>query len=422
MSFRFFGDTSNKFLNFLDRPSDKDCVAGKTSYTWKDPKIFVNPQFDQAETHPQLELRATARDRILVVDNEESIRVLLQECLTQCGYEIREAKNAGEALEILSFSRFDMVISDVRMPGMSGLDLLATINQKHQTVGVLMMTACEDISMAVKAMKLGALDYILKPFRLEEITATVRKALDQHEQRMKEQRYLLQLEEVVKEQTLKLRQTFKHLHNASDITLEALTAALDARERETHAHSKRVSRYTVHLAKAMGVDVALLDDIARGAMLHDVGKIGVSDNILLKPGRLTEAEWGEMRKHPQIGYWILGGIEGLKAASEIVLAHQEQFDGSGYPRQLKGEQITLGARIFSVIDCFDAMTSDRPYRRATSYEAAREEIIRCSGTQFDPAIVKYFLKVPPQKWEEIRLDSTDRKKAGLRIPHPALNH
>lgn len=421
MSFRSFRNSSKKALNLSDRPSDKEVVKGRASRLWKDPDILMNPHINEAQTYPQVELSAGERDRILVVDDEESIRALLEECLTLAGYDIREAKTAPEALDILSSLRFDLVISDVRMPGMSGLELLATINQRHETVGVLMMTACEDISMAVNAMKLGALDYVLKPFRLEDITSTVRKALHQHAQKMKEQRYLLQLEQVVKEQTLKLRQTFEHLHNASEITLEALTSALDARERETHAHSKRVSQYTVHLARVMGVDETLLHDIWRGAILHDIGKIGVSDNILLKPGKLSEGEWIEMRKHPQIGYWILDGIEGLKPASEIVLAHQEKFDGSGYPRQLRGEQITLGARIFSVIDCFDAMTSDRPYRRATSYAAAREELIRCSGMQFDPLVVKYFLKVSPQKWEEVCRSSVDHKRIPLCPSHLPIN-
>lgn len=343
-----------------------------------------------------------AKESILIVDDEEPIRVLLQECLQSQGYRTQKAANGAEALNALGANNFDLVLSDVRMPGMNGLELLETISKKYGEVGVLMLTACEDVAMAVQAMKLGALDYVLKPFRLEDIGQTVRKALDRHHQELHQKRYVMQLEEVVKEQTMELRSTFEHLQDASEITLEALVAALDAREHETQAHSKRVSQYTLHLARKAGVDEALLDDLGRGAMLHDIGKIGVSDNILLKPGKLTEAEWVEMRKHPQIGYWILDGIQGLKAASEIVLAHQEKFDGMGYPRRLKGEEINLGARIFSVMDCFDAMTSDRPYRPATTYEAAHEEIIRCSGAQFDPQIVKYFLQAPKEEWLEIR--------------------
>lgn len=356
------------------------------------------------------------REAILIVDDEEPIRQLLDQCLRVEGYHTKAVGNADEALMALSADHFDLVLSDVRMPGMSGLELLAAISSRHGEVGVLMLTACDDVFMAVQAMKLGALDYVLKPFRIDEISVTVRKALRLHQLEIGKKRYVLQLEEVVRNQTFELRKTFEHFQNASETTLEALVAALDARERETQAHSRRVSEYTLHLAQVMGVDAALLADFGRGAMLHDIGKIGVSDNILLKPGKLTEEEWVEMRKHPQIGYWILDGILGLDAASEIVLAHQEKFDGTGYPRQLKGEDIPLGARIFAVIDCFDAITSDRPYRKASPFETARAEIERCSGTQFDPLIARYFLKVPPEKWAEILGQLHDEIEQAARAP------
>ena len=342
------------------------------------------------------------KESILIVDDEEHIRHLLGECLRGEGYLIESARDADEALAILTRKEFDLVLSDVRMPGMSGLELLEVIREEHADVSVLMVTACDDVSMAVQAMKEGSLDYVLKPFRLEDVRKTVRHALDRHNGAILRKRHVMELEEVVKEQTLELRRTFERLEDASSKTLEALVAALDAREHETQAHSKRVSEFALHLARIIGVDAALLPDIGRGAMLHDIGKIGVSDNILLKPGSLIEEEWVEMRKHPQIGYWIVDGIHGLKEASKIVVAHQEKFDGSGYPQGLKGEEIPLPARIFSVIDCFDAITSDRPYRKAAQYDTARAEILRCSGTQFDPTVVRHFLQVPPEQWLEIR--------------------
>ncbi|MBZ5534429.1 MAG: response regulator [Acidobacteriia bacterium] len=352
------------------------------------------------------------KEQILIVDDEEAIRLLLEVALSDQGYRTRAACNADEALAVLSSKHFDLVLSDVRMPGMDGLGLLAEIGKRHEDVGVLLLTACEDVSMAVRAMKMGALDYVVKPLRLHEINKTIQRALNRHQKELEERRYVMRLEEVVKEQTFELRRTFEHLQDSSETALEALVAALDAREHETQAHSKRVREYTLHLARTLGVDATLLPDLSRGAMLHDVGKIGVSDNILMKPGKLTETEWIEMRKHPQTGYWILDGIQGLKAASEIVLAHQEKFDGSGYPRNLKGEDITPGARIFAVIDCFDAITSDRPYRKAAGYETARGEIIRCSGMQFDPYVVKHFLEIPPHEWTEIRRETLPEKKVG----------
>ncbi len=348
--------------------------------------------------------------KILIVDDEAAIRTLLGEHLRLVGYEIALAANGADALEILSKSEFELVLTDVRMPGMSGLELLDEIMRTRSGVGVLMLTACEDLTLAVNAMRIGALDYVLKPFRLSEITVSVQEALERRRNRVEQTQRVRLLEETVTERTVELRRLLDRLHDASEVTLEALVAALDAREHETQAHSKRVSEYTLYLAREMGVDLSQLDVIRRGAMLHDIGKIGVSDSILLKPGKLTDEEWVDMQKHPQIGFWILEGIEALQPASEVVLSHHERYDGAGYPRKLPGASIPLGARIFSVADCLDSMTSDRPYRKALSYEDARVEIATFSGTQFDPEVVKYFLRVPLEIWMEIR-SSTRRAQA-----------
>ena len=350
-----------------------------------------------------------ATTKILIVDDEPPIRALLGEHLQQVGHQVMLAANGATALDILSRGGFDLVLTDVRMPGMNGLELLAEIIRTCPGVGVLMLTACEDLTLAVNAMRIGALDYILKPFRLAEITNSVREALDRRRNQIEQTQRMQLLEETVNERTVELRRMLDRLHDASEITLEALVAALDAREHETQAHSKRVSEYTLFLAREMSVDAGNLDIIRRGAMLHDIGKIGISDTILLKPGKLTDEEWVDMQKHPQIGFWILDGIEALKPASDVVLSHHERYDGKGYPRKLRGSDIPLGARIFSVTDCLDVMTSDRPYRKAMSYEQARNEILRFSGTQFDPDVVKCFLKVPSGIWNEIR-DGTGRAK------------
>jgi putative nucleotidyltransferase with HDIG domain len=186
------------------------------------------------------------------------------------------------------------------------------------------------------------------------------------------------------------------------ITLEALVTALDAREHETQAHSQRVREYTLTLAKQLGLKHDDLIQTGRGALLHDVGKIGVPDSILLKPGRLTAEEWTEMMKHPQLGFKILRKIRFLAPAAELVLTHQERWDGKGYPNELAGRDIPLGSRIFAVADTMDAMTSDRPYRKALTFEAAVEEVRRCSGTQFDPYVVEAFLSVPGESWKVIQ--------------------
>ena len=340
--------------------------------------------------------------QILVVDDEAPIRAMLKEHLQNEGYQVTLAADGAAALTALARGDFDLVLTDVRMPGMTGLELLAEIMQTRPGIGVLMLTACDEVNLAVNAMRNGALDYIPKPFRLGEITTSVKDALERRRDKLEQTQRMRLLEETVNERTVELRRMLDRLHDASEITLEALVAALDAREHETQAHSKRVSEYTLYLAREMSVDGSQLDVIRRGAMLHDIGKIGISDSILLKPGKLTGEEWVEMQKHPQIGYWILSNIESLKPASDVVLSHHERFDGAGYPRKLSGRDIPLGAKIFSVTDCLDVMTSDRPYRKASSYEQARSEIARYSGSQFDPDVVKYFLDVPLKVWIEIR--------------------
>lgn len=195
---------------------------------------------------------------------------------------------------------------------------------------------------------------------------------------------------------------FEERERAHLATLAALAAALDARERETRAHSARVQEYALTLAREVGLDGSQLKAMAAGGLLHDIGKIGVRDSILLKPGPLTEEEWAEMRQHPRVGAEILARLTHLEGAREVVLCHQERWDGTGYPSGLAGAAIPLGARIFAVVDTLDAITSDRPYRPRRGFDVAREEIARCAGSQFDPEVVAAFLRVPLEVWEEIR--------------------
>lgn len=367
--------------------------------------------------HP---LSGIAKPRILIVDDEAPIRALLSEYLAQAGYDVWQAGSGAEALERLAAAPFDLVMSDVRMPGMSGLELLGDVVRHHPASGVLMLTACEDLTLAVNAMRVGALDYILKPFRLAEIAVSVAEALRRKAHMLAQAERVQALEVTVEERTAELRVMLERLHDASEITLEALVAALDAREHETRAHSKRVSEYTLYLAREMEVDAALFDIVRRGAMLHDIGKIGIPDGILLKPGKLTKAEWVKMQEHPEIGYQMLDGIEALAPASSIVLAHHERWDGEGYPHQLKGTEIPLGARVFAVMDCLDVMTSDRPYRSALPFEKAREEIMRSAGTQFDPDVVAAFLRVTKETWAEIREETARQVKAHRKSMRPSI--
>jgi putative nucleotidyltransferase with HDIG domain len=205
------------------------------------------------------------------------------------------------------------------------------------------------------------------------------------------------------------------LQTSYDGTLEALVNALDARDQETKGHSIRVSRYMLEIAREMDVVEGSQEwvDMQRGSLLHDVGKIGVSDTILLKPGKLTEEEWVAMRRHPEIGYNMLRQVKFLEAPAEIILSHHERWDGKGYPRGLRGEDIPLGARIFMVVDTFDSMTSDRPYRKALATQKALDEVLRCRGAQFDPEVVEAFLDIYPA-WVKQRGEMTTDMPERLR--------
>jgi putative nucleotidyltransferase with HDIG domain len=267
---------------------------------------------------------------------------------------------------------------------------------------VIMVTAVHDISVALAAIRNGAYDYLLKPFEREQLLAIVRRALEHRRLKLENRAYQSNLETLVAAKTEQLRQAVTDLERSYDITLEALGDALDLKDAETEGHSKRVTAFTIAIARAMGLSGDRIRVIARGAFLHDIGKMAIPDAILRKPGPLTLEETEIMREHCYRGYQMLRKIPFLAEASEIVYSHQERYDGNGYPRRLSGDEIPLGARIFSVADTLDAITSDRPYRAAQPIAAARKEIIRCKGEQFDPAVVDVFLQMPDSIWEDLR--------------------
>jgi putative nucleotidyltransferase with HDIG domain len=340
--------------------------------------------------------------RILVLDDEKQVRDCVRRQLDTRGYDTDVAASSSEALNLLGASTFDLVLCDLRMPDCSGIQFLQSALERHPDTGVVLMSGTHDLKLAVEAMRLGALDYVSKPFTADQIAETMAAAIARIRERGERSRHLKRLEDFFLGQGVELERTLSAHSSASEGTLRTLVAALDAREHETEAHSRRVGEYALHLAEVIGVDRVAREDIRKGALLHDIGKIGISDRILLKPGKLTSEEWVEMRKHPEIGYWILMGCRELRAASEIVIAHHERWDGTGYPNRLMGENIPLGARIFSVVDTFDALTSNRPYHNSESYESARKEIEMNAGTQFDPLVVEHFLRVPPSVWQDIR--------------------
>ena len=343
-----------------------------------------------------------AGEKILVVDDEQMMRTMLVSLLQREGYSVESARDSDDALRMLGMKPVDLILADLRLGDSAGMHLLEQIKSRRMQTPVIMVTAVHEVNTAIAAMRNGAFDVVLKPFDNSTLLDSVERAVAYGYTARKDTSYRNSLEHLVEARTSLLREAMFELERSYDTTLQALGDALDLKDAETEGHSRRVTAYTIALARTMGVDKTEIKVIKHGAFLHDIGKMAIPDSILLKPGRLDMAEQETMRKHCFSGYQIVRKIPFLHDAAEIVYSHQEHFDGGGYPRKLKGTDIPLGARIFAVADTLDAITSDRPYRKGSPFSAARNEISRCSGTQFDPQVVEAFLHMPPEVWEELR--------------------
>jgi response regulator RpfG family c-di-GMP phosphodiesterase len=346
--------------------------------------------------------------RILIVDDDDTVRNVIGQLLREEGYDTTLVNNAESALELARAEDFPLVISDMRMPGKSGAWLRDRLHEARPDTAIIMLTAYGDTEDAVESLHKGATDYLLKPPKVTDLVRAIEQALSRRRLEQARQRYRTSLERRVRDRTAELQRALQDLETTYSTTLWALVAALDAREHELSNHSQRVVRYTLAVARRLGVVESDMPDIGRGALLHDIGKIGITDAILHKPGKLTEEEWVVMRTHPQIGFDILKAIPFLGSSAELVLAHQERFDGTGYPRKLAGVAVPLGARIFAIADTYDAITSDRPYRKRQPPEAARAEITRCAGGQFDPRCVEAFLTITLPELEELARPTTEQ--------------
>jgi cyclic di-GMP phosphodiesterase len=346
----------------------------------------------------------TASPRILIVDDEVEITEILADLLSE-DYECLRAASAEEALAHLHETEFQLVISDITMPGMSGLDMIPHVKALSADTVVVMISGMQTVESAIGALRLGAFDYLMKPFDLRQVEAVVKRALEHHDLVVAKRRYENHLEELVEQRTVELDKALNSLEGAYRSTLKALTAALETRDSETHGHSERVVTYSLRLGREYGLSTAEMKALEFGSLLHDIGKIGVPDSILRKPAKLTEEEWVRMREHPLHGQQILRGIEFLEGAARVVAQHHEKWDGTGYPLGMRQEEIDICARIFAVADAFDAITSDRVYRRGKPYEAAAQELDDWAGRQFDPKVVEAFHRVPKEDWEELHRQS-----------------
>jgi cyclic di-GMP phosphodiesterase len=345
-----------------------------------------------------------ASPRILIVDDEVEITEILADLLSE-DYECLKAGSAEQALGLLRENEFQLVISDITMPGMSGLDMIPHAKQLSPQTVVVMISGMQTVESAIGALRLGAFDYLMKPFDLRQVEAVVKRALEHYDLVVAKQRYENHLEELVEQRTAELDRALNSLEGAYRSTLKALTAALETRDSETHGHSERVVSYSLRLGREYGLNADELKSLEFGSLLHDIGKIGVPDSILRKPAKLTEEEWVRMREHPLHGQQILRGIEFLQGAARVVAQHHEKWDGTGYPMGVSGDDIDICARIFAVADAFDAITSDRVYRRGKSYEAAAQELDDWAGRQFDPKVVEAFHRVPKEDWEVLHQQS-----------------
>lgn len=331
---------------------------------------------------------------VVVVDDDESIRLYMSETLESGGYDCRLFRNGADALGWLASGKehVDLLLSDINMPGMSGLDLLRSVKTVAPDLPFILVSGLCDLPMAQGAMRAGATDYLLKPVDPDDLLGIVSR----------------HVEVIVSEKLEAVKQALRRSLGTLDASgpnqanqLLPIFDALGFKRFETLQHSQRVAAYALLIAEGLDLDCRSLRGLEIGSLLHDIGKAGIPHNVLMKPGKLNDEERAIMMMHPRLGLDLLSGLPGLDLEAEIVYSHHERFDGTGYPEKLAGKVIPLNARIFSVADALDALTSDRCYRKGRSLAAARVEIHASAGTQFDPAILRLFDRVPDERFEAV---------------------
>jgi response regulator RpfG family c-di-GMP phosphodiesterase len=331
-------------------------------------------------------------DRILIVDDEVATCEVLAQRLSKEGYSCVLAHNGKEALHHFYKESFSLMIADIKMPEMDGLELLKKVKTLGPQMMVIMMTGYAEVDTVVKALHFGAYDFILKPFDLDLVVFSVKKALDKKRLEEVVADYDQHLEELVEDRTADLRRAYGMLKKSHLDSVKMLVEAIDAKDAYTRGHSDRVRKWSVALAEKLGFSEKKLESLEFGALLHDIGMIGIKDEVLQKQGSLNPMEYEHIQEHPLIGVKIVEGGSSFKDEIPMIRHHHERFDGSGYPDGLVGENIPLEARIISIADAFDAMSSLRPYRREMSQEDALVEMEKGKGKQFDPKILEIFIK------------------------------
>lgn len=332
------------------------------------------------------------RPKILVVDDElgprESLRMILRD-----DYEAMTAANGKEAIALLGTTEYDLVILDIRMPDINGTDLLKIVKEKAPSTEVIMITAYASVETATKALREGALDYLIKPFELSTVRDIVAKGIARKNEMSQVTKRISELQLANKTLESEIAVTYNSINSHYNETISSLVAAVDAKDSYTKGHQERVARIVLMIAEQMKLSEQSLLTIQKAAMLHDIGKIGVAEYILRKDGDLNNSEYDMIKKHPVIGAEILSPVQLLKDVIPMVLHHHERYDGSGYPGGIAGNNIPLGARVIAVADAIDAMLWERPYSSAKPADIVKNELIRVSGTQLDPDIVDSVLEL-----------------------------
>lgn len=324
---------------------------------------------------------------ILIVDDDEAVRGPLSAQMEALGHECHLATNGEEAVRLVREREYDLIVSDIRMPVMDGLEFLKTVvTQVEFVTPIIILTGYNDVGHAIRAMQVGAYDFVRKPWDMLEMRIAVNRALTRRADLKFRRSYQAELERRVQEAVAELKRSY-------DGTVVGFAALLEGRDTTTADHCERVRSLCARLGQEMGLGTDRIRDLELGAMLHDIGKCKIPDAILNKAGPLSAEEWEVMRRHPEYGGEIVRKIDFLRGAMDVVCNHHEKFDGSGYPRGIRGEEIPLSARIFMVVDAYDTITSRRSYKEARSPDEAISEIRRCSGAHFDPAVVEAFDRV-----------------------------
>jgi putative nucleotidyltransferase with HDIG domain len=344
---------------------------------------------------------------ILVVDDEAALLRMMDLMLRRMRLVCQTAASLADARALLADARYDIVLLDLSLPDGKGTMLLDQLRAMPVPPVVVIITGQRELATAISVIRGGAFDFIPKPFSVEEFQERVERAVIEWRSREQATSYRDHLERLVHTMTGRLDDASVEIEHTYDMTVAALGAALDLRDPETEEHCRRVAECSVRLGVSLGLDGSPLRNLRWGAYLHDIGKIGIAERILLKTSGLSDEEMQQVKVHPQLGYQMISRIEFLKEACEVVLYHHEKYDGSGYPFGLKAEQIPMAARIFAVTDTLDAMTYDRPYRKALPFGVLAAELRALAGIHFDPRIVARFLEFPPEHWrvEERAADS-----------------